>query len=57
MITEYRVKDIGDFNKFLSKLYGGLLYYRKRNPDMIFKLSWSKGVITLKTSQRIGSCN
>lgn len=57
IITNYRVKDIDDPEDFLNKLFIGLKYYQKKNPNMCFKLTYTKETIQLKTLKLNESSN
>lgn len=52
MITVYAYtdfKDIQEHEDFLNKLFAGLKYYKQRNPKFVFKLTYGRKTITLKT--------
>lgn len=49
MITLYKISDIEDFDDFLNNLFIGLKHYQKSNKEFIFKISYTKDTIELKT--------
>ena len=50
MITVYRISDIEDFEDFLNNLFNGLKHYQKSNKEFLFKLTYTKDTIELKTT-------
>lgn len=57
IVTNYKIKDIQDFEDFLNNLYIGLEYYKKHHPDFKYKLSYSENNIELKTIKLNESSN
>jgi hypothetical protein len=61
MITTYKLTEFeeDEFEDFLNKMYNGLEYYKKKNPDMMIKViyDWDHKEITVKTFFRVGSSN
>lgn len=57
IITNYKIKDIDNFEDFLNKLFIGLKHYEKRNKDFKFKLTYTKDIIELKTIKLNESSN
>lgn len=47
-ITNYKLKDVDNFEDFLNQLFIGLKYYQKKNKDITFKISYTKNNIELK---------
>lgn len=50
MITVYRISDIENFEDFLNNLFNGLKHYQKSNKEFLFKLTYTKDTIELKTT-------
>lgn len=50
MITNYHISHLEDYEDFLNKLFAGLSYYKKKCPNMTFRITYSKDTITLKTT-------
>jgi hypothetical protein len=51
MITVYKISEIEDYEEFINNLFNGLRHYQKSNKEFIFKLTYSKDTIELKTTQ------
>lgn len=56
-ITNYKFKDISNFDDFLNQLFIGLAHYEKRNKDFKYKLIYSKDNIELKVIKLNESIN
>lgn len=56
-ITNYRIKNIPNWEEFVNKLFIGLKHYEKKNKDFKFKLHYSKDLVTLKVVKLNESVN
>jgi hypothetical protein len=57
IVMTYHIKNIDNYEDFLNNLFIGLEHYKKKNPDMMFKISYNGDEITVKKFYRSGSSN
>lgn len=49
IITTYKLTHIEDYEDFLNNLFVGLEYYKKRLPNLLYRLTYDEDCIILTT--------